>query len=273
MTTTLPIQEATVGVTLPPTITIRNAASDTAVLATRNLRKALRNPRFFAISLGLPVVQMMIFVYVLGGVARVPGTTYRQFVLPAVILQALAFTAMGTAVDVAHDMTTGLIDRILSLPTARLGYPGARALSDGSRLLALTGVLVGMAMAMGFRFHKGALAAVGCGLALWAFAVALNAVAAWIGMSVEPQSAQAFTFLPALPLLFASSAFAPIDALPSWMHALARDNPVSAVVNLSRSLATGGSLTGSLVPFLLWTSAILVVSTVLGARAYGRERP
>jgi ABC-2 type transport system permease protein/oleandomycin transport system permease protein len=246
-------------------------ATDIWVLVGRNLRKLARTPRFLAFSLALPVIQMLIFAYVLGGIARVPGTSYREFVLPAVILQALAFSAMGSAVAVAHDMTSGLIDRFRSLPTARSTYGVARTAADAVRLLGVAVVLVGVAMAIGFRFHQGVLAAIGMVATLWWLAVAFDAVGTWLGTIFDPESAQAVAFIPILPVLFVSSAYAPVGALPGWMQPVARDNPVTAAINLARALGIGGAAHTWLLPFLAWTTGIFLVSTALGARRYERR--
>jgi ABC transporter DrrB family efflux protein len=249
----------------------RRIVTDVAVLAGRNLRKVARNRRFFTISLALPVTQMLIFVYVLGGISHVPGMSYRQFVLPGVILQALTFTAMGTAIGVASDVTSGLIDRLRSMPMVRFTYPLARSLSDGLRLLMLTVILVLVAMSLGLRFSDGFGNALAVVAVLWLFSVAMNSIAAWVGTSVDPEAAQAFTFLPVLPLLFVSSAFAPVASLPGWMQPIAQHNPVTYAANLSRALAVGGAVRVWLTPYVAWVVGMLVVSTALGARAYQRR--
>jgi ABC-2 type transport system permease protein/oleandomycin transport system permease protein len=168
-------------------------------------------------------------------------------------------------------MTSGLIDRFRSLPTARWTYAAARTVADAVRLLAHAAVLAGVAMAIGFRFHQGVAAAVGMVAILWWLAVALNATGTWLGTMLDPEAAQVAAFVPILPVLFVSSAFAPVSALPGWMQPLARDNPVTAAINLARALGFGGAAHSWLLPFAAWTTAIFLLSTVFGAHSYERR--
>jgi ABC-2 type transport system permease protein/oleandomycin transport system permease protein len=179
---------------------------------------------------------------------------------------------MGSAVGVAHDMTLGMVDRFRSLPIARPTYGVARTVADAVRLLGVSIVLVSIAIGLGFRFHAGAAAAVGMVLTLWWFSVALTAVGTWLGTIFPPESAQAVAFMPLLPLLFVSSAYAPVRALPHWMQVVARNNPVTATVDLARALAAGGGIRGPLLPFAAWTAVIFLVTTALGARGYEKDR-
>ena len=90
---------------------------------------------------------------------------------------------------------------------------------------------------------------------------------------------QATVFIPILPLVFTSSAFAPISRLPEWMQPLARANPVTAAIDLARGLALGDAelrrisgvrTTTALWHFALWWVAIVVVFTGLAVRRYRR---
>ena len=86
-------------------------------------------------------------------------------------------------------------------------------------------------------------------------------------------------FIPILPLVFTSSAFAPVSRLPGWMQPLARANPVTAAIDLARGLALGDAelrrisgvhTTTALWHFALWWVAIVVAFTGLAVRRYRR---
>ncbi len=59
------------------------------------------------------------------------------------------------------------------------------------------------------------------------------------------------------PLLFASSAFVPVASMPGWLQVFAEHQPVTQVVNASRSLMVGGTLhdPGAVWSALLWSAA------------------
>ena len=110
--------------------------------------------------------------------------------------------------------------------------------------------------------------------------MALCSFSAWIGLSIgDPEAVQAAVFIPILPLVFTSSAFAPVSRLPGWMQPLARANPVTAAIDLARgSPSATPSCTASaactprtaLWHFALWWMAIVVVFTGLAVRRYRR---
>src|SRR5207302_8711999 len=172
----------------------------------------LRNTRLIVFSTIQPLLQLILFAYVFAGVARVPGVAYRDFVVPAVIVQTMVFSAMGTGVGIANDLHTGMIDRFRSLPIARSAFLVGRTVSDSLRLGIQAVLLVIAASIIGFRFHNGPLPAAGMVLVVVVFGMDLRAFSEWLGLTLrDPESVQAAAFIPILPLIFTSSAFAPVS--------------------------------------------------------------
>jgi len=109
--------------------------ADIALVARRNLRKVQRSPGLIIFSTIQPLMQLILFVFVFGSIANIgPGESYRDFVVPAVLVQAIAFAAMGSGVGIAYDLQSGMIDRFRSLPIARSAFLVGRTLSDSFRL-------------------------------------------------------------------------------------------------------------------------------------------
>jgi ABC-2 type transport system permease protein len=134
-----------------------------------------------------------------------------------------------------------------------------------------TVLLVLIALAIGFRFDEGFVQACGVVVTVVAFGLAFTALAGWVGLCVgDPETAQTALLVPVLPLVFASSAFSPVNRLPGFMQPVATWNPVTSAVDLSRSLAIGGPLLVPFVHFALWVTAITVLFTYLGVRRYRR---
>lgn len=251
---------------LPPP----RVAADIALVAGRNLRKVLRNTRLIIFSTIQPLLQLILFAYVFAGVARVPGTSYKNFVVPGVIVQTMVFSAMGTGVGIANDLHTGMIDRFRSLPIARSAFLVGRTASDSVRLGIQSVLLVLAATIIGFRFHNGPIAAAGMIVVVVLFGMALTGFSAWLGLTLrDPESVQAAAFVPVLPLVFTSSAFAPVSRLPGWMQPVAKVNPVTAAIDSARGLAFGGPHTATAVwHFVAWWIAIVAVFTALAVRRY-----
>jgi ABC-2 type transport system permease protein/oleandomycin transport system permease protein len=241
------------------------------VLAWRNLVKFSRNPRLMVLSTIQPVAQLILFAYVFNGIAHVQGVSYREFVIPAVLIQAVTLSAMRTGVAVADDLDSGMIDRFRTLPIARSAVLVGRTVSDTLRLALQSLLLMLIALAIGFDFREGVLPAAGVFFVVVSFGVAFTAFAGWVGLRVrDPETAQTALLVPVLPLVFTSSAFSPIARLPGFMQSVARWNPVTAAVDTSRSLSIGGPLLVPFLHFVGWIVAITVVFTTLGVRRYRR---
>ncbi len=253
--------------------------ADIALLAERNLRKVSRSPGLIVFSTIQPLMQLVLFAYVFGAVATIGrGTSYEDFVVPAVLVQSLAFAAMGSGVGIAYDLQSGMIDRFRSLPIARSAFLVGRTLSDSLRLGLQSLLLVGAALVIGFSFHNGLLAAIGMVVVIVMFGMSLTAFSAWVGLAIkDPETVQPAVFIPILPLVFTSSAFAPVSRLPGWMQPIAKVNPVTFAINTARGLALGDNtlyrishvhLSTSAAYFLLSWVIMVGLFTALAVRRY-----
>jgi ABC transporter DrrB family efflux protein len=262
---------------LPP----RRVLADIGILAERNLRRVMRNTGLIVFSTIQPLMQLILFAYVFTAVATVGGgISYKDFVVPAVLVQSMTFAAMGSGVGIAYDLQSGMINRFRVLPIARSAFLIGRTTSDSLRLGLQSLMLVAAALLIGFRFQNGFWSAVGMVIVIVLFGIALTTFSAWIGLAIgDPETVQPAVFIPVLPLVFTSSAFAPVDQLPEWMQPLATINPITAAIDAARGLALGSdtlervsnvTLTQALIEFAIWWVVIVGVFTWLAVRRYRR---
>jgi ABC-2 type transport system permease protein/oleandomycin transport system permease protein len=262
---------------LPP----RRVLADIGILAERNLRRVLRNTGLIVFSTIQPLMQLILFAYVFTAVATVgAGISYKEFVVPAVLVQSMTFAAMGSGVGIAYDLQSGMINRFRVLPIARSAFLVGRTASDSLRLGLQSIMLVAASLLIGFRFQNGFWSAVGMVIVIVLFGIALTTFSAWIGLAIgDPETVQPAVFIPVLPLVFTSSAFAPVDQLPEWMQPIATINPITAAIDAARGLALGSdtleavsnvTLTQALIEFAIWWVAIVGVFTWLAVRRYRR---
>src|SRR5438309_1483357 len=218
--------------------------SDALAMTRRNLLRYVRLPNLLVFSTIQPVMFVLLFAYVFGGAikgALPQGVKYINFLMPGIFVQTVIFGSMQTGVGLADDLSKGLVDRFRSLPMARSAVLAGRTSSDMIRNVFVVLLMTAVGMAIGFRFHGGFLPAIaGLGLAVL-FGLAFSWISAFIGMSVrDPEAAQAAGFVWVFPLIFASSAFVPVQSMPGWLQVFARNNPLSHTVNAIRALTQGG---------------------------------
>src|SRR5207253_1326799 len=153
----------------------------------------------------------------------------------------VAFGSMNTAIGLAADVNTGLIERFRSLAMARSAVLAGRTLADAVRNVLVVVLMAAVGFAVGFRVHTNAIAFLGALALLVLFGYALSWVFAAVGLAVgDPETAQAAAFPLMAPLVFASSAFVPVSTMPGWLQAFARNQPVSVTATAVRSLVLGG---------------------------------
>jgi|SoiMethySBSTD1v2_1073268.scaffolds.fasta_scaffold491048_2 ABC-2 type transport system permease protein len=248
------------------------ALVDGLTVARRNVLRILRTPQLVFFSTIQPIMFVLLFNYVFGGaIDPTGGGNYIDYLLPGIMIQTVSFGATSTAIGLATDMGTGIMDRFRSLPMARSAVLSGRTTADALRNLFVVLLIVAVGTVIGFRFHNGFLPAVAAILLAVLFGFAFSWVFAFIGLSTgQPETAQLAGFAIIFPLVFASSAFVPTAAMPGWLQAFANHQPVTQTANAIRALSQGGDVGGPLTRSLLWLAAILAVFVPLAVARYRR---
>jgi len=243
--------------------------ADTAVITRRNLKRIMRTPRLLAVSSVQPVLFVLLFRYVFGGAIHAGGASYVDYLLPGIMVTAALFGAT-TSVAMAADMSGGMIDRFRSLPMARTAVLAGRCVADVTRSVIVVVLVLVVGTLTGFRFHGGALPALGAVGLVLAFGFAFTWLYALVGLLVgDPETAQLAAFIPVFLLIFASSVFVPVATMPGWLQAFAKVQPVTVTVNTVRALAEGGGTA-----HWAWQSGCWIAGfiAVFGALAVARYR-
>jgi ABC-2 type transport system permease protein len=255
----------------PPEHALRAALHDGRLLVDRNLLLLWRSPSAVGSMLVFPLIFLFGFFAVLERSMDAAGIDYAQYLPPAVVVQAMFFAGISSAFFLADDRLTGRIERFRSLPLHRWAVIVARVGADTVRaVVSMVVVLLG-ATALGFRFHAGAVAAVGFVLVVVLFAVCVAAGCGVIGLRAKsPEAATSTLFLPYLPLLMLSTAFVPLEGFPGWIQPFVRWQPVSLTVDALRALSAGGPTLRPVLEAAIALTVLLVVFGALGARAFRR---
>ena len=245
--------------------------SDTFVMAERNLVRLPRSPDLLIGFTIQPVMFVLLFVYVFGGAISTPGYEYVDFLIPGILVQNIAFGGFYTALGLAEDLTKGLIDRFRSLPTARASVLAGRTLSDvATNSLAIVVLLV-TGVIIGFRFDAGIGGIVGGIALLLLIGFAFSWIFALIGLLVSsPEAANGIGFTLILPLTFISSAFVPVESMPTGLEQFAEHNPVSIFVDAMRALWLGAPAGNSVWLSVVWAVALIAVFAPLAVERYRR---
>src|SRR3954468_13338562 len=245
--------------------------SDTMIVAGRNITRIKRNPDLLTAFTIQPVMFLLLFVYVFGGAISTPGYDYKDFLLPGIMVQNIAFGGFVTALGLNEDLSKGIIDRFRSLPMARPAVLAGRTLADVVTNTFSMLVLIVTGLIIGFTFRTG-IGEILLGVALLIlFGYSFSWVFALLGMLVSsPEAANSLGFLAVFPLTFISSAFVPTESMPDALQWFAEINPFTIVVNAMRALWIGAPAHNYVWGAVVWSLAIIAVFAPLAVRRYRR---
>jgi ABC-2 type transport system permease protein len=245
--------------------------SDTLVLARRSLLRIRRQPDLLVGFTVQPLMFVVLFVYVFGGAISTPGFDYVDYLMPGIIVQSMTFGGFVTALGLSEDLKKGLIDRFRSLPMSRSAVLTGRTLADVASNILQLAVMIGVGLAVGFSFAT-SIPEILAGIALvLLIGYAFSWVFAFIGLSASsPEAANAFGFTLIFPLTFISSAFVPVDSMPSWLQKFAEVNPITTMVDATRALFIGTPAGNDIWGAVLWALGIIAVFSTLAVWRYRR---
>jgi ABC-2 type transport system permease protein len=236
----------------------------------RSLRHSLRTPDALLMAIMLPVVLMFMFTYVFGG-AIDPSGDYVNYVVPGLILLCAGFGAASTAVDVAQDMETGIMDRFRTMPIRSWATLTGHVVASLVRNLLATGVVIGVAFAIGFRPSGTALGWLGAIGIVALYILAITYLFAAIGLAAgSAEAANGYGFI-LLFLPYISSAFVPVDTMPVWLRWIAENQPITPVIETIRGFLMGTDDGVAPILALGWCVLILVIAVVWGAIMFRRK--
>jgi ABC-2 type transport system permease protein len=263
---------------------LAGAFYDGWVVTLRNLRRMTRIPEMVVFATIQPIMFVLLFAFVFGGAIPVSGGgthAYREYLLPGIFTQTLAFTTGTTAVGLADDLHKGLVDRFRSLPMARSAVLLGRTVADWIQNLFVLAIMALCGVAVGWRIHDGFWKALAGFLLVMLFAYAMSWIGAVIGLSVStPETANTAGFIWLFPVTFVSNAFVPTASLPGWLQPVAEWNPISStVLGLRRLFGNPTGYAAGKIPDVLpmqhpgwvslgWSALILAVFVPLAVRKY-----
>ena len=175
--------------------------------------------------------------------------------VPGIILLAAGFGAASTAVSVSRDMTEGLIDRLRAMAIPQAAVITGHVVASVARNLLATAVVVGVALAVGFRPTASVGQWVAAAGLVTLYILTITYVFAAIGvLANSPEAASSYGFI-LLFLPYLSSAFVPVDTMPSWLQWFAEHQPITPITETLRALLVGGE--GQPWLALAWTLLVL----------------
>lgn len=264
-----------------PEIKPPSLVASSLMVVRRNLIHIKRMPELLLDVTIQPIMFVLLFAFVFGGSIAVPGSNYREFLVPGIMAQTMAFSSFVVAIGLTADLEKGIVDRLKSLPISRKSILVGRSLSSlihssiGIGVMALTG------LAIGWRARNGVVdTALGFGLLLL-FGFAMIWLGIWVGSLMRSvEAVNGFMFTVMFPLTFVANTFAPTERMPDWLGTIAEWNPISALVQATRNLWGNGLPADSTAAWplqhpvlmtVVWSLVLTMVFAPLALAAFRRR--
>ena len=244
---------------------------DTKAVVRRNLIHYVRVPQLLVFSTIQPVIFVLMFRFVFGGSINTGSIPYVDFLMPGIFLQTVVFGSLATAIGLATDLKSGLMERFHALPMWTPAVLAGRTVADLTRNVFVVILMMVVGFLVGWRIHTNALGVLAGTALLLLFGYAMSWIFATVGLWVkDPETAQAAAFPVLAPLVFASAAFVPVENMPGWLQPWARNQPVSVTADAVRALTIGGPTSSLVLKSILWSVLILAIFAPIAVRLYRR---
>ncbi|MFC7245510.1 ABC transporter permease [Catellatospora aurea] len=219
----------------------------------------------------MPIAFMLLFRYVFGGAIQAGTGNYTNYLMPGILLIAIASGISYTGFRLFNDMQSGIFERFHSMPIARSAVLWGHVLTSVVSNAISAVVIVAVGLLMGFRTSAGVLAWLAVAGILALFTLSLTWVAMIAGLAASStDGATAFSY-PLIFLPFLSSAFVPTATMPGPVRAFAENQPVTSIVNAIRALFDQQPVGNDIWIALGWCVGILVVAYAFAMRVYRRK--
>lgn len=245
--------------------------SDMNVMMGRSMRHITRSMDTIITVCLTPIAMMLLFVYVLGGAIQTGTEHYVNYLLPGILLMAIASGIAYTAFRLFTDMQSGIFERFHSMPIARSSALWGHVLTSLVSNAISVVVIILVALIMGFRSSAGVLSWLAVAGILVLVILALTWIAVIPGLTAKSvDGASAFSY-PLIFLPFISSAFVPTESMPGPVRAFAEHQPVTSIVNAIRALLSNQPVGNDIWSALVWCLGILVVAYAFAMLIYKRK--
>jgi ABC-2 type transport system permease protein len=258
--------------------TLAYALSDSKTMLRRNLKHSVRYPAVTFVVFAIPVVILLLFVYVFGGTLGAGlggsggGGDYVDYVVPGILLMAIAGSSQGTAIAVSMDMTEGIIARFRTMGITRASVMTGHVLSSTLQTMLGVAAVIAVAFVVGFRPTASPVEWIAATGVLLMTTLSITWLAVALGLFPKTVEAASNLPMPLILLPFLSSGFVPTESMPAGVAWFAEHQPFTPIIETLRGLLFGTAIGDSAAIAVAWCVGIALVSYRWALRLYNRER-
>lgn len=242
--------------------------ADMSVMLGRSLRHVFRSMDTIITVTIMPIAMMLLFVYVFGGAIQTGTDNYVNYLLPGILLIAIANSVGYVSYRLFNDVQRGIFERFNSMPIARSAALWGHVLTSLVSNLFSIVIIILVALIMGFRSPAGVLEWLAVAGILALFTLALTWIAAIAGLSAKSVDGAAAVAYPIHFLPLISSAFVPTQSMPSGVRAFAENQPMTPIVEAIRALLSNQWSGPQIWIAVAWCVGIMLLAYIFAMKVY-----
>jgi ABC-2 type transport system permease protein len=259
--------------------TLPYAVTDSFTMIRRTVKNLLRYPTTVVAVVAIPVLFLLLFVYVFGGVLGTgvtglpDGTTdYVNYVLPGLVVMTAATGSLSTAAATNIDMTEGVIARFKTMAIFRPAILIGRVVSSVLQTVASMALVIVIALLMGFAPDAGPLEWLAALALLCGLSLALTWLGVAFGLAAKTLDAASNAPFPLILLPFVGSGVVPTDTMPAGLRWFAEYQPFTPVIETLRGLLLGTGIGANGYLAAAWCAGITVAGFLWAMRHFTTDR-
>jgi ABC-2 type transport system permease protein len=258
--------------------TVSSALRDSATMLRRDIRHSLRNLSVTLSGLLVPIIVLLLFFYVFGGAigAGLGGVAhsgaYIDYLAPGIIIFTVGSGCATTALNLCMDLSEGIITRFRTMAIFRASVLTGQVLGSLIRTLISIGLIIGVALLMGFRPTATPIAWIEALGLIVLFTLAITWMGVVFGLvGKTPAGANSLSLIFQL-LAFTSSALVSPDSMPAVVRWFAQYQPFTPVIDTLRGLLLGTPISGnSVVLAVAWCIGLTLIGYLWARAVYNRD--
>lgn len=251
------------------------AVGQAAALSRRSIVGTFRQPQLWLPGMFFPLLMSAVYTSQFAQATSLPGfpevDSFLDFLLPASVLQGVAFAANVGATDLAVDIEGRFLDRLLAAPIWRPAILVARLTGSAAVGGVQAIVIISVFLVFGAEIDGGIPAMAVLVLVAMLLALFVGGLGCALALKTGTQEAVQGTFPLVFVSLFVSSAFFPTTLMSGWYQQVAEANPITWIIDPTRRLLiegwdNGDALQAIGVPLVAGVLAIALATWQLNRR-------
>ena len=214
--------------------------SDWYYLSIRNIKQIWRPLLALIPSLFIPIFFFLVNSQALSAMDKSPGwptgVTYRDFVAPVAVFTAIFFSAGNAGIELAQDITSGYLKKLLVMPINRLAIVMGKLTEVAVQAVFQGCIVLVLLFAIGVRINTGILGLIAMFGMLILFAMAWSCIGMIAALRTQNARLVQSMFVLVFPFLYLTTSQAPRNMLPAGFRMIATVNPVTYIVDGTRAL-------------------------------------